>query len=231
MSLTRPLTRWSAHLTVCLLAVCSCATSVQGRQRVAGITAPAAAPERGTSGAVADAARQFDLGSIAYANGHMREALEHFEAASGMAPSAAVLFNLARVHDDLRHDDAAARSYIAFLRSEPDLGSASRREALRALTRIAPRVSWVVLRGDAAGMIDGEAASADGVPSVFAPGVRRVELSSGARLSLRLRGGDVVVVECAGLAPPVVSPAAIGDLRIAGLVGRRAPTTTVPSPR
>ena len=192
----RPLYRpVGAALVISVLALCSCAGAGTHSRGTIGFNAAAFRGRNATPRAIAEAAREFDLGSAAFAHGFQTDALGHFQTALQLAPCAAVLFNLARVHEELRHDDSAVRTYLAYLEWETDPHSTSARDGLNAISRIASRVSWVVVRGDPSAAIDGETVSNDGVPMVF--------------------------VDLGGATTPIVSPVTLAELHLASIVGRQ----------
>jgi hypothetical protein len=145
------------------------------------------------------AARSFDEAVGAYGRGETARALAAFERAFALAPSAAVLFNIARVHDAMGHAPQAARYYVAYLRAAGDVISPSqRREIDDALTRIATQVGWVVVRTrDAPVTIDGVRLlpwNAGGPVAVW-PGVRTVRVGEQAPVAVRAHVGEVVALD------------------------------------
>jgi hypothetical protein len=55
------------------------------------------------------AANDFDLGIAAFERGEYSVALEYFNRAFETSPASAVLFDIARAHELMRHDALAAR--------------------------------------------------------------------------------------------------------------------------
>jgi hypothetical protein len=145
------------------------------------------------------AARSFDEGVGAYGRGEMARSLASFERAFALAPSAAVLFNIARVHDAMGHAPQAARYYVAYLRVASDtIPVAQRREIDDALARIATQVGWVLVRTRAAPVtIDGVRLLPwnAGTPVAVWPGVRTVRVGEQAPVAVRAHVGEVVALD------------------------------------
>ena len=80
-----------------------------------------------------EARRQFELGVAEYEAGQLESALVRFSRAHALSHAAELLYNVATVHERLRHDEEALQAYEAYLEAVPD---AADRETIEARVRI-----------------------------------------------------------------------------------------------
>jgi tetratricopeptide (TPR) repeat protein len=77
-------------------------------------------PAAAQDAAVDEARAAFEAGQIAYGAGRFAEALSYFERAYELTEEPDLLYNVATVHDRLRHDEEALAAYRAYLEARPD---------------------------------------------------------------------------------------------------------------
>lgn len=78
-----------------------------------------AAPVRAQDAGVEEARGAFEAGQAAYRAGRFPEALQYFERAYELTEEPDLLYNIATVHDRLRHDREALDAYRAYLEARP----------------------------------------------------------------------------------------------------------------
>ncbi|MEQ1506422.1 MAG: PEGA domain-containing protein [Myxococcota bacterium] len=112
-----------------------------------GVAAP---PLRGITLDLADEADlQYRLGVRAYDARDFEHALEHLLASNRLVPNRNVVFNLARVYEQLGETDDAWRYYDEYVRVEPD--AAARAEGEQGLARLEASVARVRIGSEPAG--------------------------------------------------------------------------------
>lgn len=79
----------------------------------------ARAQDDAPAGRDAEARALFDAGRVAYDEGRLENALEHFRRAYELSPRVALLLNIARTAEQLRQDQLAVESYEQYLREAP----------------------------------------------------------------------------------------------------------------
>jgi len=143
------------------------------------------------------AARAFDEGVASFDRGEFARALASFDTALRTEPHPVVMFNLARVHDAMGHDAAAARAYVSFLASAVGEDPALVATARDALWRLRPRIAWLRLRAPEGALVgDQVVAASDGEQLVpIDPGFRIVHLGERNVIAVRARSGDVFVLD------------------------------------
>lgn len=118
------MTRWIRY--ACLLCLPSLGPLVLPRKARAQPEAKAAATE---PSAIEKARAAYREGAERYRQGRYREALDRFEAAHRLAPSAVLLFNMAQSHRNLGDCPRALQAYRDYLQAEDDDPSASERRS------------------------------------------------------------------------------------------------------
>src|SRR6185503_17621754 len=92
---------------------------------------------------------QFGLGAEAYQRGDFRAALEHFLASNRLVPNRNVLYNIARVYEQLKKFPEAYRYYTQALEGENDAVARSKIET--ALQQLGQSVAVVRVETDPPG--------------------------------------------------------------------------------
>ncbi len=117
------------------------------------VGAPALAADSSDAALASDLAEEadlhFGLGIDAYRDGDYREALEHLLLSNRLAPNRNVVFNIARVYENLEEYDQAYRAYAQFEAAEPDPDKKKR--GADAMNRLRPKVALVRIESEPAG--------------------------------------------------------------------------------
>lgn len=163
----------------------------------------APAVEGPTADLAEEADLQFNLGVELYRQGQLQSALEHLLASNRLAPNRNVVFNIARIYEQLGRLPEAYRHYADFARDETE--AAARGEAERALARLAPRVALLSVESTPPGatfFLDRRDLGARGrTPAVLAvsPGAHTVFLELGGHEAVEAEPVEAVVGQSAAV--------------------------------
>ncbi len=182
---------------VALLAWTCARAEAQARPAPAAAPAPSAQEEARSA---SDAREAFLEGLDHYEHGRFQEAIDAFERAAAIVPSADLWFNIARAYEELHDYGAAAESYRRYLRDRvepPDaeavqarIASLEARAETERQSRDRPATGRLVVRADRPGAevrLDGEVSATTPVPAplVVAPERHRLELTHEGDLPFR----------------------------------------------
>jgi tetratricopeptide (TPR) repeat protein len=138
-----------------------------------------AAAQAPTDAELAEAQRQFELGVTEYQAGELADALVRFSRAHALSHAPELLYNIATVHERLRHDAEALDAYESYLAAVPESDD---REAIEARVRVlraelapapAPTLDVVVAPAPApeaappVAMVDAPASGSDPAPWIL----------------------------------------------------------------
>ncbi len=108
-----------------------------------------AAPRAAAQSARDEARTRFERGVELFDEGQYDQALVEFRRAYDLAPAAAVLFNVARVHAALGHAVEAVDTYARYLREAERVAPERRREVEQEVQRLEARIARLTIRVDA----------------------------------------------------------------------------------
>jgi hypothetical protein len=147
------------------------------------LAAPAVEPKE-------EARQLLDEGSALYRQGDYPGALERFERARSVYPSARIFFNLGQTLNRLGRRAAAVEAFERFLEEAPDAAPERRSDAQKFLEELRPRVGRLRVTAS-----EGSAITVDGQAVGLAPLPRSIVLDPGAHeLTARAPGADVAHV-------------------------------------
>jgi hypothetical protein len=172
------------------------------------------------------AARAFSEGVASFDRGEFARALASFDVALEVEPHPVVQFDLARVHDAMGHDTAAARAYIAFLNAPGATNPALAETAREALSRLRPRIAWLRLRAPTGARVGDQVIEASDAEQLVPidPGLRLARINGHGTISVRARAGEVFVLDAARPGDPIEVSAGEFD---SSLCGPRSSTTAM----
>jgi hypothetical protein len=187
----------------------------------------------------ADARAALAEGNRLFKGGDLAGALIAYRRAQAIYPAAAgkVDFNIGKVEEALRHEDAAAEAFERFLAQSPASTSPEfREEASAALARLSPALGRVNLLAAPEGlsiMVDGEARGRTplAAPLWLRAGRHALSLQDGERVTFKdeieVRAGDTAQVALAAAPPPIVIDTTAAAAPVITTADRVAPGSMV----